>query len=360
MKRILTSRVDQFGLLTAYVLAAAAAALVFVVATLPGFPYKAWPELIIFVALAGLTGSWDFDAPGEGGIILTFLPAFAAAVIFGPCAGALTFGIGCLVGEVVRGKPPTKVAFNSAQLALAGGLAGLAFTSARSGASLTLTSNILAYSVATAAYFSVNIALGAGAIALSGQAPVRPVARALRDGGVFYLAMVPLSALLAEAYTRSSWNLLYFPVIAWLLAKGFALHAQLRDQTGRALDVLADTIDKRDPYTYQHSLRVADHVRRITTEMGIESEEAESSFRPPTSTTSARLQSITVRCSRRVGSQTKSGSRSSFTRRLGQTLLPSSAFLTKAPRSSAITTNAGTEAAIRTAWSVSRFLWERG
>lgn len=60
-----------------------------------------------------------------------------------------------------------------------------------------------------------------------------------------------------------------------MLAKGFALHAQLRDQTGRALDVLADTIDKRDPYTYQHSLRVADHVRRITTEMGIESEEAE-------------------------------------------------------------------------------------
>jgi putative nucleotidyltransferase with HDIG domain len=231
--------------------------------------------LIVFAALAGLLGSWQFVTPSEGAIILASLPAFAAAVIFGPCAGALTFGVGCLVGEVLRRKAPVKVAFNSAQLALAGGLAGLAFSSLKSGSSLTITSNVLAYSVATAAYFIVNSALAGGAIALTGQSPMRPVVHALRNGGVFYLAMVPLSALLAEAYAQSSWNLLYFPVVAWLLAQGFKLHAQLRDQTGQALNKLADTIDRRDPYTYQHSLRVAAHVSRIVTNMGLKGEEAE-------------------------------------------------------------------------------------
>ena len=52
------------------------------------------------------------------------------------------------------------------------------------------------------------------------------------------------------------------PLLIWVVYKGFRLYARLCTETDNALVVLANTIDKRDRYTFEHSVRVADYAAR--------------------------------------------------------------------------------------------------
>lgn len=85
----------------------------------------------------------------------------------------------------------------------------------------------------------------------------------------------PLGALAASAYEQSPWTLLYFPLLVWIIYKGFSLFAHLRGDTDKALVVLANTIDQRDTYTYQHSARVADYVSHIAARLNLPAEDVD-------------------------------------------------------------------------------------
>ncbi len=208
----------------------------------------------------------------HGAISLCFTPTFAAAVLFGPAFGALAACIGALVGEgVLRRKGALKVAFECGQSTLIGGLAGLSFLALRAVPSVSLTSNAAAYAVAALVFISVNGMLVSGVFALHGRPFWRCWLLSMREGGVFYLAMAPLGAVVANAYAQSPWTLLYFPLLIWVLYKGFVLYAHLKTDTEKALVLLADTLDKRDRYTYEHSKRVADHAERIAVALGLPS-----------------------------------------------------------------------------------------
>jgi putative nucleotidyltransferase with HDIG domain len=258
------------------VIAVDLAGVVLVVATFPGLPHRSWPDLVFFAALAALTESWSVPMSGEGAISLSFTADFAAAVLFGPCFGALTACLGCVVAQgLVRRRSLIKTAFDAGQFALASGLAGLAFAALKAGPQVSLTSNALAYVAAAVAYVMVNSALANGAIALCGQPFARLWLLSLREGGVFYVAMAPLGAVIASAYAQSPWTILYFPLLVWVIYKGFGLYARLRTETSQALVVLANTIDKRDRYTYQHSVRVAQYATQIARRLGLRADEVD-------------------------------------------------------------------------------------
>lgn len=191
---------------------------------------------------------------------------YAAAVLFGPCFGALTAVGACLVADgLVRRKGIARTAFDAGMFALSSGLTGLTFDALKAGPGFGLTSNALAYAVAAVVFVIVNSALATGALALLGRRFVHLWLHALREGGIFYIAQAPLGALVANAYVQSPWAMLYFPPVIWVFYKGFGLFAQLRTETDNALVVLANTIDKRDRYTYEHSVRVAKYVAQIAT-----------------------------------------------------------------------------------------------
>jgi len=210
----------------------------------------------------------------EGELSFSFTVTYAAAVLFGPCFGALTAaGASLLADGLVRRKGIAKTAFGAGQFALCGGLAGLTFDALKADHGFSLTSNALAYAVAAVVYVAANSALASGAIALHGQPFVRVWLHSLREGGIFYLAEAPLGALLANAYAQSPWTLLYFPLLIWVFYKGFRLFARLRTETDNALVVLANTIERRDRYTYEHSVRVARYVARIATQLKLPADE---------------------------------------------------------------------------------------
>ena len=61
----------------------------------------------------------------------------------------------------------------------------------------------------------------------------------------------------------------------FVIYNGFKLYANLQTETDHALVLLADTIDKRDEYTYAHSQRVAGYAGEIARAMALPREEVE-------------------------------------------------------------------------------------
>src|SRR5450756_1013524 len=84
-----------------------------------------------------------------------------------------------------------------------------------------------------------------------------------------YVSMAPLGALAAYAYQATPWSLLYFPPLVLVVYDGFKLFVSLQRETDSALVALADSIDRRDQYTYEHSMRVADRVEATARKLGL-------------------------------------------------------------------------------------------
>jgi HD-GYP domain-containing protein (c-di-GMP phosphodiesterase class II) len=228
------------------------------------------------VLLAALANKWAVPFLDYGAVTLSFITTLAAATLFGPCFGALTAGGASLVIDIVnrRWSGPVKMSFNTGQLALVGGLSGLAFQLlAQPGANLA--GNAPAYVAAALVFVMANSMLTSGILALLGHRFFRIWVQVLRGAGVFYLAMAPLGALLANAYLQSPWAMLYFPLLIWVIYRGFGLYVRLRTETASALVTLADSLERRDPYTRQHSVRVADYVSGVVALLGLPPEEQE-------------------------------------------------------------------------------------
>ena len=81
--------------------------------------------------------------------------------------------------------------------------------------------------------------------------------------------MGPLGALVAYSYVSTPWAILYFIPMVLVIFNGFRLYVSLQHETDHALVALADSIDKRDQYTYQHSMRVATLSGEIAQAMGL-------------------------------------------------------------------------------------------
>lgn len=269
------SRSRHLRFLAPYIVAVDACTVAFILVALPGLPPHALPTLALFIVAAALTESWRVPISDHGEVSLSISVTYAAAVLFGAAFGAMVAGAASLVSDGVRRRGPARTAFNAGQLALSGGLTGLTYSVLQTDDTHSLTTNALAYLGAAAIYYLVNAALSSGVLALHGRHFTRVFYRSLSDGGGFYLALAPIGAIAAFCYVQSPWTLLYFPVLLWIVYKGFGLYAKLRTETANALTTLADALERRDPYTYQHSIRVADHSERLAEQLGLPPEHIE-------------------------------------------------------------------------------------
>jgi HD-GYP domain-containing protein (c-di-GMP phosphodiesterase class II) len=251
------------------------AAFVLFVVTVAGRPAPLWP-IFAFVALAILAECWTVVMPLGYEISLSFPVYFAAAILFGPCFGIVTAVAATVLADgLVRRKGALKTAINAGQLALCTGLAGLTFAAYAVGGDLGLAANPVAYLAAAAAYIVVDIVLATTAFWLIGRPFARTCLAAVEESGVYFVGMGLLGALIVGAYTESPWTLLCFPALIWVFRTGFRLYARLGAETTNALVVLADTIDRRDHYTFEHSARVARHAANIATCLSLSADATE-------------------------------------------------------------------------------------
>jgi putative nucleotidyltransferase with HDIG domain len=113
---------------------------------------------------------------------------------------------------------------------------------------------------------------------LNQQSPWR-VWRANNQGVLIQLLTLgPLGTLIAMAYRLTPYGLGLILLFLPLGAVYYSLRSyqQLRDQTRYTIEALAEAVDRRDPYTFQHSQRVKEYVEKIAERLNLSPGEVES------------------------------------------------------------------------------------
>jgi len=258
--------------------------------TFPGW----WP-LATFLFVASLLESLNTPLPIAAKGSTSFIMHMASALLFGGWWGALITAVSTLFGELVRGSPPIKLTFNTAQRILAVSLAAIVYTSL--GGQLPPTylnsravlgspavqSDLGLFFIFAIVYFLVNSIAVTGAVTLSSGRAFREVWNLNTRGVLVYdLSASFIGVLVAWLYIRfdlwlgfGSLGLLgvIVPIIA--VRHVYGLYHQLEDSGQELLQVMVKAIEARDPYTSGHSLRVSEMSRAVAVELGLPAREIE-------------------------------------------------------------------------------------
>ena len=268
------------SMLRAYLLAVAAPAAVMMAAVLrmPSTPGD--PVLMLVLVLLGAVAtnfpvmiSRHYKADATPAIhlaaVLLFAPALAVAVI--GSSALLGQGVLCIRRNPATGihrRQPIDVVFNTSQLVLAGGLSALVYAAA--GAPLP------GAFLAAAVMYTVNSGLVVVAAGIhEKRSPLvlwtEIAASDLKQTTALYVA----GYLLAVISLGRPWLSLVMMIPVAAIQVALTRSVQLMEQTIDAVEAMADVVDRRDPYTYQHSQSVADHAVRTARRLGLPDREVE-------------------------------------------------------------------------------------
>lgn len=178
-------------------------------------------------------------------------------------------------------RPPARlvlsnVAFNAAQVAIAifiGGSTRDLIVRAQAPAALA---DALAIAAAAVLFYLVNNLAVAMAVGLDiARSPLRILSEAVRDGGLFYAILFVGSAASYELTRLVWWGPLVMALAVVATYIGLRRRVERLQKTFASLERLADSIDARDPYTANHSRRVAAYCVEIARQLGLNDKETE-------------------------------------------------------------------------------------
>ena len=275
--------------LRAYLLGMAAPA-VAVAAGLLAYPRGAADPVLaaVLLAVGVLAANFpvmirkNYKADAAPAVDLAFVVLFPAApaVALVGLSRWLGDGILCLRRNPATGKHrrrPVDLIFNTSQLMVAAAAAAVVYRGLSSAAFLPDGAGLFVAAVGAAVtMYLVNIALLVVAIAMmSGRNPLHVWAEAAGDDLKLTAAVYAAGYLLALTSATHPWIALVMlaPLAGLQLALKRAV--QMRDQTIAAVEAMADVVDKRDPYTFQHSQSVAQHAVRIARQLHLAEAEVE-------------------------------------------------------------------------------------
>ena len=221
--------------------------------------------LEVRVDVSALDGSGGHSFSFSSGIHL------AAVMVLGPWQAALIAACGVLVVDYLRGSDLVRVLFNASTFALATLAAGLVYQAA--GATpgvLALPADFSAIAAMAIVYVGVNRALISVIVSLTSKIPLRQLLRQACTADLGSTAgEISLGVTLAFFLLSDPWEVV---ALAPLVVAVYLAHSRLtaaKKETARALETFANVVDERDPYTYRHSARVAEHVERLGEALGL-------------------------------------------------------------------------------------------
>jgi HD-GYP domain-containing protein (c-di-GMP phosphodiesterase class II) len=190
---------------------------------------------------------------------------FATVVVLGPWAAALVAALGVVAVDPLKGRAWSKVGFNASVFALAALAGGGAFELAGGQpGSLGLPGDFLPVVALVLAYNAVNTLLVGSMIGFfAGSSPWSVTLSSFRAELPSTAAQGGLGVLLALCALEQPWATAALVPLLVAVYHAHARLALLRRETARALETFANVVDERDPYTYRHSARVAQHVRSL-------------------------------------------------------------------------------------------------
>ncbi len=228
----------------------------------------------LLVAAIAASASFPVHMPPKNKVAVDTTAIFAVILLFPPPAAMVICALGKFISyQVFLRKKWGHTLFDVAQTALYTGLAGFSYHNLISeplAVVINSPSGLLTLVGVAFILHAVNAFLVAGVVALQTQRSLMRVwvtynSYDLPQHAALYV-MGPLTALVAQI---SSWALCLMIIPVALIYISFKNNSLLRFQTKEAVEALADTIDMRDPYTFQHSQRVARYARELAVKMGL-------------------------------------------------------------------------------------------
>jgi hypothetical protein len=257
-----------------FVLAIVVVSLTAVTLAALGAPIE-WADVVWLGVAFGITSVFSVQmAPGLTHSVAYIVSLAAVSVLGWHAAGIVgLFGFLTTVHDARFSARLTKRVFNMSQFALAGLLAGLAF-SAISPAMKDTTSTarvILAALTASIVYSAVNIAVTTRVVSLVGRVPWRRVVDAsVAPTVVIQLGYALLGVLFAQIYVDFGPVSAVFVLAPLLIARqAFANYAELRSAYESTLRALVQAVETKDLYTRGHSERVGKAAQLIARQRGL-------------------------------------------------------------------------------------------
>lgn len=219
----------------------------------------------VFFASSLLLPAWDAAALAAGVALLDTTISFARKAF------------------VMRETPPwglmvLSALFNSGQLYLSVLGAGLVLKAGGVSAHLSglEVSGVLVMGVAALTMYAANLLLVATAVALTtSRSPLRVFRNTHKVVLAEFASLYLVGAAAAFLAVRAPWLLIvsFLPVI--IVYRSLRYRIELRRESVRAMERMAEEVDSRDPYTYEHSQRVARYARDIAHKLGMSAAEVE-------------------------------------------------------------------------------------
>lgn len=194
-------------------------------------------------------------------------------VVLGIYKAVWVIVIATIIVEVLLKKPLKKVLFNSGQYGLNILVGGYLFYFLKQSPTTVIFNyvDIPAILIASFAYFFSNLLIIAGVICLNFKIKfIQYIIEETKTNFVYIYTMVPLSIAMAAIYDPRFpyFTLIMFPPILMsdqVLRKYF----DIQQETHETLKLAADILDKRDNYTFAHSMRVAEYAKKIAIQMDL-------------------------------------------------------------------------------------------
>jgi HD-GYP domain-containing protein (c-di-GMP phosphodiesterase class II) len=205
------------------------------------------------------------------------LPAWQAAALVGSLQAVdIAFAAWRKVRRT-RERPPLRaigvnLLFNGGQAYIAALLGGLVLASAgvSAGTALWTAADALLLIAAAVVMYAANILLVSVAVALATSRSPLPLAfNTQRAVYIQFASLYVLGAVAAFAAARYAWLPLLAIVPAVLLYHSLRQRVEMRHDAMRALERMAEEVDRRDPYTFNHSQRVAIYTHAIARKLGL-------------------------------------------------------------------------------------------
>lgn len=270
-------------------MAAPAAAVMLALLWLPGTAAAnpAGPELaLILVALGVVAANYQLRvtphyktdaAPAiELATVLLFPPATAVALV-----GAMRLGgdgILCLRTNPATGnrrRAPIDAVFNTSQLMLAAAAAAI-IRAGVAGSIPGLGGSLAGTGLAALAMYVVNTALVVVAAGLHTRRNPLDLWGEAADSDIKHVgALYVTGYLLSLIAGAQPWLAVVMMAPVGAVQLSLKRSMQLLEQTVAAVESMADVVDRRDPYTFQHSQSVADHSVRTARRLGLPDREVE-------------------------------------------------------------------------------------